>query len=379
MTTPPSPVVLFTNSQAMGGMEQHVTFLASGFVERGIRAAAVCSPTLSIAALRHDLARLGVEVHTPPDRPGTGGAVGRVRDLVAAFEPYAGGILHVHSTGFHGGELVMLAGRRAGITTIVRTEHVPPQSPLRLRDRLSVQWRDRLLVSKVICVSEENRRDHIEILGRDPGRIEVVPNGIDVERFVDRDGTAVRASLGIDEQTLLVGVIGRLAEARKGISEFLQMVASLDEEQHRALFVVVGDGPLRPELERLSADLGLQQRVRFLGERTDIADILAALDVFVMPSIWEAGPLTLLEAMTAGRAVVTTRVGVVPQTVVHGHNGLVVTPGDVQQLSEAVGQLLEDRELARRLGAAAAAEAQRSFSVELMVERTLSVYEAARR
>ena len=91
-----TPVVLFTNSPAMGGMEQHVLLLASGLVHRGIHTAVVCSPRPEIAPLRDELVAAGVAVHTPPDRSGVAGVGGRLRDLVDVFRRYRGGVLHVH-------------------------------------------------------------------------------------------------------------------------------------------------------------------------------------------------------------------------------------------------------------------------------------------
>lgn len=370
-----APVVLFTNSPAMGGMEQHVLELASGLTERGIRTAVVCSPRPEIAPLREQLVQVGAAVHTPLDRGGPLGVPGRVRELTDVFRRYRRGVLHVHSTGFHGGDLVLLAGKWARMGAIVRTEHVPPQPPVGLRNRLHVQLRDRFL-DKVICVSSDNRDEHIDVLGRNPGKLTVVPNGIDVERFAAADGAGVHSELGLADDVRLVGVVARLAEERKGIAEFLRMAAVVAPDHGDAHFVVVGDGPLRPSLERLAGDLDLDGRVTFLGERDDVERVMAAMHVFVMPSLWEAGPLTLLEAMALGKPVVTTPVGVAPDVVTPDRNGLVAPVGDVNALAAAVDRLLRDDALAARIGAAARADARRSFSADLMVDETIAVYES---
>jgi glycosyltransferase involved in cell wall biosynthesis len=370
-----APVVLFTNSPAMGGMEQHVLELASGLAARGIRTAVVCSARPEIAPLREQLVRAGAAVHTPLDRGGPLGVPARVKDLAEVFRQYPRGVLHVHSTGFHGGDLVLLAGKWARMAALVRTEHVPPQPPVGLRHRLQVRWRDRLL-DKVICVSSGNREEHIDVLGRSPGKLTVVPNGIDVERFAAADGGGVHAELGLPADVRLVGVVARLAEARKGIAEFVRMAASLAPDHARARFVIVGDGPLRPSLERLARDLGVGTRVMFVGERADVERVMAAMHIFVMPSLWEAGPLTLLEAMAIGKAVVTTPVGVAPDVVTSGRNGVFAPVGDVEALAGAVDRLLRDDALVARIGEAAQADARRSFSADLMVDRTIAVYES---
>jgi len=377
MTSVRVPVVLFTNSLAMGGMEQHVLLLASGLVRRGVRTAIVCSPRPEIAPLRDELRDVGAAVHTPSERTSAWRAGGRARDLVASFLDYRGGILHVHSTGFHGGDLVMLAAKGARLRAIVRTEHVPPQPPVGLPHRLHVRVRDRLLVSKVICVSDGNRREHIDVLGRDARKLTVVPNGIDVERFIRADGTGVHAELGLSSDVPLVGVVARLAEERKGVAEFVRMAALVAPAHPDARFVVVGDGPLLPSLKQLAAEIGVDGRVSFLGERDDVARYMAAMRVFVMPSLWEAGPLTLLEAMALGKAVVTTPVRVAPDIVSDGRNGLIAPIGDVAALAAAVTRLLDDAGLSRRIGDAAQADARHSFSADHMVDETLRVYGAA--
>jgi glycosyltransferase involved in cell wall biosynthesis len=345
-------------------------------VARGIETAVICSPRPEIAPLRDELGALGAEVHTPPDRGGAFGAVRRVRDLAAVFRQHRGGILHVHSTGFHGADLVMLAGKWARMAAVVRTEHVPPQPPVGLPHRLHVRLRDRFLVAKVICVSSGNRDEHIDVLGRRPDKLTVVPNGIDVERFAAADGAGVRAELGFGADVKVVGVVARLAEERKGIAEFVRMAAVVAPEHRDAHFVVAGDGPLRPALEQLAADLGLDGRLTFLGGRDDVAEVVAAVDIFVMPSLWEAGPLTLLEAMALGRAVVTTAVGVAPDVVKDKRNGLIVPAGDVDALARGVSHLLGDRELAARVGAVASEDARRTFSADHMVDATIGVYES---
>jgi glycosyltransferase involved in cell wall biosynthesis len=280
----------------------------------------------------------------------------------------------VHSTGFHGGELVMLAGRTARMAAVVRTEHVPPQPPVGARHRLQVRVRDWLLLDKVICVSEGNRREHEDLLGRRSDKLTVVLNGIDADRFSHEDGGGVREELGLSEGTPLIGVVARLAEERKGISEFLRMAAEIAQSDTRSHFVVVGEGPLRPQLEQEAVALGLSERVAFLGARPDVPRMMAAMTVFVMPSLYEGGPLTLLEAMAMGTPVVSTSVGFAPDVVEVGTTGYLVPPGDPTALADAVVTLVRDEALAERMGRQARARAEGSFSSEHQVDATIAVY-----
>ena len=195
---------------------------------RGVLAAKR-DPALSLRVARARRVRC---THCPNEARWSG--VGRrFTDLARVFGHHRGGILHVHSTGFHGGDLVMLAGRAARVAGIVRTEHVPPQPPTGRRHRIQVRLRDRLLLDKAICVSESNRREHVAVLGRRAGKFTVVPNGIDLERFAAEDGAGVHAELGLPPTAPLVGVVARLAEERKGISPFLRMAAAVSRRRPR--------------------------------------------------------------------------------------------------------------------------------------------------
>ncbi|MER3411700.1 MAG: hypothetical protein C4305_04890 [Thermoleophilia bacterium] len=137
---------------------------------------------------------------------------------------------------------------------------------------------------------------------------------------------------------------------------------------------MAGDGPERPSLERLARDLGLEKVVTFLGYRDDVAEVLAALDVVVSTSSFEGSPLALLEAMAAARPIVATAVGGVPDLIEHGVHGLLVSPGDSHEVSEAVASLLEQPEWGRRMGEAARERQCREFDIDVMVRRLEDLY-----
>ncbi len=369
------PVALFANSMVMGGMEEHLAQLAVGLVRRGHRVGVLCSPRAEIEPLRQRLRTAGASVHAIAER-GTsrGGGVRRLFALRSALRAYSQGVLHLHVTGYAGGELVTLAAILAGITTIVRTEHLPPVVPITPLGRLVLFARDRFL-SRIICVSDQNRREHLDRLGRDPRKFVVVPNGVDIDRFVASSvGDGVWQEFGIDESAPIVGTVARLGERRKGISHFLEMAAAVRAAHPEARFLIVGDGPLRRELEIEANALGLGGAVIFTGERTDIPRLLAAMRVFVVPSLYEGAAYTLLEAMAAARPVVTTMVGLAPELIEHGVNGLLVPSGNSAALASAVRVLLANENLAARLGRRARERVIADFSEEAMIEKILRVY-----
>ena len=183
-----------------------------------------------------------------------------------------------------------------------------------------------------------------------------------------------RAELGCDSQTFLIGTVSRLGEQRKGIDYFLGMARLLASASPQVRFVVVGGGPLQAELEERAHALDLTSHIVFTGNRRDIPRLLAAMDVFVMPSLYEGGPITVLEAMAMAKPVVSTPVGMVPDVVEDGRNGLLVPTGDSAALARAVSRLLDDPALAAALGEQARVTVERQFSPDAMVDGVVSVY-----
>jgi glycosyltransferase involved in cell wall biosynthesis len=368
-------IVLFTNSPYMGGMEEHVLLLGRGLIQRGYPVATICSPRAAIRPLREALSSAGVEVHSVAERQGTRlGTLRRLQALTETLRRYPDCILHLHLTGHTGGDLIQLAGRLAGVRAIVRTEHIPPVPPITRRDRVMTKLRD-LALDRVVCVSKQTRQDHLDRLGRDPRKCLVVPNCVDLERFSPRvDAGRIRAELNLDPVAPIVGTVSRLGELRKGISYFLEMAASVAAADPSTHFLVVGDGPLRPALERQAQELGIGSRVIFTGERRDIPELLAAMRVFVMPSLYEGGPYTVLEAMAMAKPVVATPVGLVPDVVHDGVTGRLVPVADSAALARAVLELLASDETARRLAERGRAAVVEHFSLDAMIDGVAAIY-----
>jgi glycosyltransferase involved in cell wall biosynthesis len=359
----------------MGGMEQHILLLGQGLVQRGFQVAAICSRRDEIEPLRQGLVAAGVQVHALAERQGSPlSAIGRLRALVATLRRYPRCIFHLHCTGPAAGELVMLSGHLAGARAVLRTEHLPPVPPCTTRERVLVQLRDHAL-ARVICVSEQTRREHLERLGRKPEKCVVVPNCVDLERFSPRvRADAVYAEFGLDPAAPIVGTVSRLGEHRKGMSYFLQMAAIVAEAYPAARFLIVGDGSLRPALEQEAAALGIARNVIFTGERQDVPRLIAAMQVFVMPSLWEGGPYTVIEAMAMAKPVVATPVGLVPDAVEDHVTGLLAPIADSGALARGVLELLGNQDLAYRLAQSGRERVTAHFSLDAMVDGVVHVY-----
>jgi glycosyltransferase involved in cell wall biosynthesis len=214
--------------------------------------------------------------------------------------------------------------------------------------------------------------------GYDPGRIEVVYNGVDTGSYTaaSRSG-GVRQQLGLAPGERVVAVLSRLSRL-KGLEFFLQAAASLAPRFPGVRFLVVGDNTIdvgyRGELAAYAARLGLAERVIFTGFRSDVPELLAATTVSVLPSLTEGLSNALLEAMAAGVPVVATSVGGNPETVVDGVTGLLVPPRDPDALATAIARLLLDPGLAASLGQAGHRRLHSVFSLERMVSETEARY-----
>ncbi len=224
-------------------------------------------------------------------------------------------------------------------------------------------------VDRYIAVSNDLARCLRRRVGVPEGKIRVVHNGIPVERFDRPPGDALRGALGGADGRPIVLTTARL-DMLKGHAHLLEAAATVPEP----VFVLAGEGPLRERLEARARQLGLEGRVVFLGHRDDVPELLAVADLFVLPSISEGLPLSVVEAMAAGKPVVATAIGGIDEAVVDGETGILVPPADPVALAAAIRRLLAEGSFARRLGEAGRARARREFSAEAMAERIGGIY-----
>jgi glycosyltransferase involved in cell wall biosynthesis len=272
-----------------------------------------------------------------------------MRDLVRVLRRLRPSVVHVMDVW----PQAVLAARIARVPRVLVTHHTPE---LPRRDNLAGRAWQRLgwlARPEVIYTSEADRaRD-----GRRPSH--VVALGIDLDRF-DSASPALPAG-----DRHIVGNVARLAPQKdhRTLVEAARLVPEAD-------FVVAGDGELRAELERLAEDT----RVRFLGMRDDVPELLASFDVFAFPSLFEGLCLAVIEAQAAGVPVVATPVGGIRETVVDGETGLLVPTGDPRALAAAIRRLLDDRPAAEAMAAEAKRRVRARFSIERMVDETLRVY-----
>lgn len=273
-----------------------------------------------------------------------------------------------------------IAGRLAGVPVIVSTVHNSLKdydgSP---RKRRLYAWLLSLtlpLVQRIICVSDATRRDVIDECPAAGGKVLTVHNGVDPSGFpLQPDRQRVRLELGITQGPVLV-TIGRLTE-QKGHQYLLAALPGLLDTWPELCCLFVGEGELHEALQRRAHDLGVDRACRFVGGRADIVDILAAADLFVLPSLSEGFPFVLLEALAMGCPVVATSVNGVPELIDGRRTGLLVPPRDPQALARAIRSLLSDPLVASRMASEGQTLVRERFTVDRMVANTTAVFDAA--
>lgn len=225
-----------------------------------------------------------------------------------------------------------------------------------------------------IAVSEEVARSLKRLYGMQ--RCRVIPNGIPTNHYAHPQVAREewRAREGFGEDQVLFTCVARFWP-QKNHALLLKAFAQGPASDANAHLVLVGEGSLQEQLEEQAKSIGLARKVHFLGLRSDIPDVLGAMDAFVLSSDWEGNPLSVMEAMAAGLPIVSTAVGGVPDLFASGKEGFLVKQGDEQGLANAMRSLLSDAEIRRSMGAAAARRARQHFDVSKMVQEYEHLYE----
>jgi glycosyltransferase involved in cell wall biosynthesis len=304
------------------------------------------------------------------DWSGRRGLVSRAARLLALLAARRIDIVHAMAPTCY--RAAGLAARVAGAVRVVHLGYPPEPGEL---ERSFLSGPDAVLG----CYHQQATEAAPEVARLAPRcRVIGVPNGIDLERFSPRPSAAaaVRASLGFENRPLVL-IVGHLSEV-KGYPTFLQAARTIANAVPECAFAALGGETVSrgygSVLSDMAVDLGLADRVRFLGWRPDVADVLQAADVVTLPSRAEGLPLAVLEAMACARPVVATPVGGVPDAVVDEVTGLLVPPDDPHRLATAILRLLCDPDTAGRMGAAGRRRVEESFSLVGFASGVEAVY-----
>ena len=205
-------------------------------------------------------------------------------------------------------------------------------------------------------------------------KLAMIPSGIGDDEPPQVDRSQIRRSLGIADEAPVVLFVGRLAP-QKAVHDLISAMDILQHGRPDLRTLIVGDGPLRERLEEQAEAFGLQAKVKFLGHREDVPALLMASDLLVLPSLYEGLPNVVLEAMRFRKPVVATAAPGTTEVVENGETGLLVPMKSPKELARAIRQVIEDPDLAKRLGSAGRARVETEFRASLMVERFADLYE----
>ncbi len=279
-------------------------------------------------------------------------------------------VLHAHKFGSN--VWASIIGRLAGVPVVVAHEHTwsfEGNLKRRLLDRFVIGR----LATVVLAVSSQDRDRMISIERLPAEKVVHVPNGVAPLPTSPRN--RVREELGLSQSAPVVVSVSVLRR-QKSLDVLVRAARRVHAVVPDARFVIVGDGPEREALVGLVRELALQDVVLFTGHRTDVGDLLAAADVVASSSAYEGSPLALMESIGAGRPVVATGVGGVPEIVRDGIEGILVAPGDPDVLADAIVRLLGDPVLRERMGAAGRKRQREEFDIDVMVKRLETLYES---
>ena len=346
---------------AWGGGENQLHYLISALKHRGHFQTLVCQPG-SILSTR--LAQEGSPIETIRMRNEL--SILGIKHLRRIFRKGQFDVVHFHTARAH-----MLGALATW----------PPDPPIRIATRrmehrtgglLKALFLYNWLTDTTVAISQSVRHALLQVGVRDH-KLRIIHDGVDISRFEDHVPQQWRQKLGIEENAPVVGFIGSLIK-KKGIEFLLQAGPQILEKHPYCRFLLIGTGPLQSQLEQLATSLEIRHSVIFAGPQTDIPSILAAMDIFVLPSLQEGLGVSVLEAMAAGKPIVASRVGGLPESVLQGETGFLVNPGDQDELARSLLGLLEDPGLRTRLGQAGKNRVETHFSSEQMALQYEALY-----
>ena len=327
----------------------------------------ICSLGL-VEHIRNEFENIGVKVVT----------IGRKKRIDFSLIPKVARLMKdeqidvVMTTLFYADVLGPLAGRLAGVKAIFSWETISAPEWL-IKRRLYPYMFAIRFCDRVIAVSEATARFLKEKRGVPADKINVIPYGVDLQKYRNGDNTAIRKKLQLRESDQVVGVVGRL-HPQKGHKYLIEAAEKIVTETPDVKFVFAGDGDLRFELEQRIRSKKLEKNFIILGYRDDIPEVMRAFDIFALPSLYEGLPNVVLEAMACAKPVVATAVDGTVEAVVEGNTGYLVQPNDIEALRSAILRLLQDDGLAKKMGQRGRERVEENFSLEKQVRNFENLY-----
>ncbi len=356
-------ILVVINWLEYNGVMRYVTALANAFAEEGNKVIVISAGGNSINGL-HKRVRHKVVDSIPETSKANIIKTAKIIEEICLKEK----VDLVHCNTPTGLEAAALARNRTGVPVIFTVHSVP-------------MWGDPIIGSEIdkkadIVITVSNFiKQHLIKTGLTSSKIKLIYLGIDTKKFKERSlDSGVKTSLGIKSAERVVMCVARLY-VTKGINHLIKATPIVLEKRNNIKVVFVGDGVHRGEYERLAKKLGVKNKILFLGVKDNVEELLSIADIFCLPSIRDNFPFSILEAMAEGKPVIATKVGGIPEAVVDKVAGLLVPPRNVRELALAINSLLEDSNLAERLGSNAKNRIKEKFTFGRMFNETVAAYQ----
>lgn len=360
-------LLLLATSLDYGGAESQTACLATKLKTRGWKVQVVSM--LPPRAYAEELAAAGIPVNSLGMRRGVPDprALFRLVRILRHIRPL---VLHSHMV--HANLLARLARLLASVPVLVCTAHSINEGGR--RREMAYRLTD-FLCDITTQVSRAGLERYVQIGAVPSHKIRFIPNGVDASRFrPDREARIrLREDIKLEEYFTWLAV-GRFDYA-KDYPTMLHAFSRVIRENPTSILLIVGQGPLRPKIERLAIELGIKEAIRFLGVRSDIPELMNAADAYVMSSAWEGMPMVLLEAAATGLPIVATNVGGNSELVLDGQTGFLVPPRDPQALAEAMLCLMRlPYEIRQSMGQAGRTHVEAHYDLERVVDQWEALY-----
>jgi glycosyltransferase involved in cell wall biosynthesis len=373
-----SPIRVLEVSKSTGGLGTYMRWLADGMDRSRFALTFVClsegAAALADELSAHGLTALAWQMNRYKINPFTDAQV--ILKLANLIRREKFDLIHAH--GSKAGFIARVAAIGSGVPVVYSPHNFSfHEGAPRWQAYLFAfveKLAARFLTARIITVSDGEQTMARRFGVGNPDLFVTVHSGVDLSAFSRRvDPSEQKAALGVPREAQVVGAVGRLSEQKNPLA-FVRLAARVHQNNPNVHFVWIGEGPLESQSRQLAIELGVESVLHFAGQRVDVPADLRALDVFVMTSRWEAFSLALLEAMACALPTVSSDLPGIAEALTDGESGYLHPVDDLDGMSASVLKILADRELARRMGAAARRRVEQDFTRAQMIETLMQVY-----
>ena len=359
------PILFITSNLGIGGLERVVVQLCIQ-LDKNLFTPAVCCIHFK-GELAGELENQGIRIYNLNCRKPDYFAFKKIIAVIEEFKPL---IVHTHNINASiDGTIASIIKK---IPVKIHTDHAR-----RFPDKLRYMLAERIVsyfVIKFITVSEETKQNLIRFEKISPKKIKVIHNGIGpIELRTKSQNELTRKELGLTQFQYIIGTVVRL-EMQKGLIYLIRAFPEILKTFPDSCLLITGQGSQYETLRMEARTLGIEKNVKLTGPKLEICQIFNILDIYVLPSVWEGLPMSLLEAMSSQRPIVATRVGGIPQAITDGESGILVPPASSSSLALAICTLLKDSSLRTRLALKARQRFEMEFTMTRMIQAHQSIY-----